>query len=1103
VNRRRRQAISGLAATVWAAVWLAGIHGGGAQPPETPPGVLERVRPDVYYLRDATGKLIPVPDLSLEEYQQWLQQQGQGPLPPFAVNSVEVWGRLGEDRAEVEARIDFRVDRNVPDALRVPLAFFPAVLYEYRYEGPGIAALSLDRNQSSYVLWLRTGPATRHVVTLRLVVPVRKTGFYRRLELNLPDALTHLEFLSPFPRVDFAVEGQSFLVKPLTVLADSTSKIELDGYGGKCALRFRPMGENRDGEQPFLQVNAQVSLVVVDPTYLRAEMQIAVRSEAVPWDRFHVRLPVGMTLQPYETPGFFLQIVEPGSTTTGPLVAVSRTTASPAPAMLSLSGEVRRPAPSTAWEAASLDVVEAIYQRTELVVRVEGSWAVWPLAMRQVRRLGGLTPAEREQGTVAKFVYLKNRQDPPSLKLQIQPQPSIVSIEPHYFLRITADRAWLEMYLRFFVRGAPAQGFDLWTGDWKFNRIEPRDWLGLQPVAPSNDQRVLNVPLDASKLPGSGSFDLHLSAEMPLELSSQDPVSLTLPMPQNSPSLSNQSLSVLPATVVVAEGPGVELAPVHSLMPALLPAQPRAAAWLTDQLGQAQSAELRFVFQGRSTEEPLRVVCGVRRRPVALRVRSQAEITLSDQGWRVNQVIVFEVQHQAISALTLELAELSAEKPLQVLLDDEPITGTINGGQAGRSRLAIPVQKPLLGLHTLRIDYTVPLALDNSRVVDSRVVPLAIFAPDHPITQATTECRIAEETVRLGWQVEGTGWQSIQDLVGGMPVYRWEGMASNVPLKRSSALGGPFVTDVRRAWIQTVLSAQARVDRAVFRMRTRAASLRVRLPEGASSRRDDVMVALNGQLWTDWSWRAMSELEIVPRVEGPTDTVVEIWYATDPVPLNALSATIELPRVEGVSALYPVYWELIVPARYHLISGAAGWTPQFQWQWNGLYARRVNQLTPRQLEDWTGAVHAPGLPLGVNRYVFASVGSVPQTRLSLLGRGWIVLVASSFVIALAWLWSGSAWRRTIGMLVCAALVLVAALISPDQSILVAQAAVFGWIGWLLVLATRLFSGKPRRPVRPGRVSTVVTAEPVGALATAVTASLGEVYQEASSGVQRS
>ncbi len=1051
--------------------------------------------PDIYYLKDASGNLIAVPDLSLEDYQRWLQQQAHGPLPPYALNSVTVFGWVEGDRSELEVRIELRVDRSVGQAMAVPLRLFPATLLEYRYEGLGQTVVAFDRTASSYVWYLQASPGTRHQLLLRLMSPVTSQTQRRRLELALPDALTHIELLLDQPRIEYGVTSDSFLTKTPLSVGPGHSKVEMDGYGGTVALWWRAMAEGPQAIQPYLTAATQVTLVVQDPLRYRLDVLCDVRAERGPWDVFHIQMPVGGHLVVQETVGYQLQWVEGADGASGPLVRVVRTSQQDRPVLVSIAAEVRRSSATLPWNAAAFGIPEAYYQRVELAVRVEGDWAVRAAETRQVRRVSSLLPEERQQGIVAKYVFYPSRTAPPLLNLLVQPQQSVLSIEPHYLVRFVGNRAWLDLFLRCRVHGAPARGFELWTGTWNVRSLLPQDWIEPQAAPPPADPSVLTVFLAADRLPGQGHFDLHLMAETAIDLSRSEALVLALPTPRSSPLYQDQLLTVLPGVVVVQGEPDIELIPVPSLMPHLVSVLPSAADWLLSQFA-ALPEENRFVFQRLGLDEPLRVAFMVRPRPQAVRVEVNATVTPEPDALRVVQQWKLLVAHQPLDTVTFTVTGRS-EKPtdIQFWVDEQPVNRAAVVPENGADRWQVPLPAPWLGSHTVRTSYRV---LNRDVASEARrTIPLLVMDPKIPVIDAVSEISVPEQGASFPYALEINTEQPIGDTTGGQRVWRVSRLLSELVLHRYAAGAWKRSIHVDRAWIQTVFTGQYRLDRCAFRIRGLHGPVHVSLPEQLPLRRDDVTVALNGKLWSRWAWSSQRTIRIDCDVPTP-DAVLEIWYLIDYSPDVWDIFRLQLPTIEDASAIYTVRWELAVPGRYHLMLDPPGLIAEYSWQWQGAWFARHSSLTTRQLEDWVGAVHGPALPAGMNRYVFASLGVPGPVRVMVAGRATLIVTTSLIVLLIGWLYQRWVLLRRWIFVVVGVAVIVVALGRVDLGVLAGQAALVGFVALLIIRMVQASFVRTRPPVRSGRVSSIVTLEPA-VPATAATVSLTAMSPDSPSG----
>src|SRR6185295_4587936 len=122
-------------------------------------GGIRKVGPDTYYLHDAKGNLILVPDLKFEDFERLMQldrKLAQPNQPPqYSMQQVLVTGRVEKRRAELDAQFTILVR---DDAwLRIPLGFPEAVLREpLKYTGPGELFVDYD-DPEGYVAWLRAG----------------------------------------------------------------------------------------------------------------------------------------------------------------------------------------------------------------------------------------------------------------------------------------------------------------------------------------------------------------------------------------------------------------------------------------------------------------------------------------------------------------------------------------------------------------------------------------------------------------------------------------------------------------------------------------------------------------------------------------------------------------------------------------------------------------------------------------------------------------------------------------------------------------------------------------------------------------------------------
>jgi hypothetical protein len=269
---------------------------------------------------------------------------------------------------------------------------------------------------------------------------------------------------------------------------------------------------------------------------------------------------------------------------------------------------------------------------------------------------------------------------------------------------------------------------------------------------------------------------------------------------------------------------------------------------------------------------------------------------------------------------------------------------------------------------------------------------------------------------------------------------------------------------VERAWIQSWLIDNARQERALFRVRSRAHSIALNLSSEVVTSDMEVMLdgrpvqpSLNGQRRLVLAW--------------PTDEsshFLELRYRFTENPTSWLSATLTAPQFEDDVHIRRTYWQLVVPGDKHLLSAAPA-TSEFDWHWDGLAFKRLNHLDQSELEEWAGGGVAPAeapLPQSANAYLFST--SRPETlHVSFARRGWLVLLSSAvFLFAVILFMRISALQSAWTLVLLGIALLVFAVAYPDLAILLGQASLIG----LLLAGVALFlRGAVRRHDAAGDV----------------------------------
>jgi len=154
---------------------LAGSAGVGAEPA---PAVKE-VGPEIFYLRDDGGRLVPVPGFGYRDFVDLLRLKDGlpgVPQPPAAVlERIEVAGDLVPNGTGVcELTITLRLRQTRAGWARVPLALSGVALTAPpEHEGEGRLILDADSATPGYEAWLEAAVDSVHTVTLVGIVGSR------------------------------------------------------------------------------------------------------------------------------------------------------------------------------------------------------------------------------------------------------------------------------------------------------------------------------------------------------------------------------------------------------------------------------------------------------------------------------------------------------------------------------------------------------------------------------------------------------------------------------------------------------------------------------------------------------------------------------------------------------------------------------------------------------------------------------------------------------------------------------------------------------------------------------------------------------------------
>jgi hypothetical protein len=283
---------------------------------------------------------------------------------------------------------------------------------------------------------------------------------------------------------------------------------------------------------------------------------------------------------------------------------------------------------------------------------------------------------------------------------------------------------------------------------------------------------------------------------------------------------------------------------------------------------------------------------------------------------------------------------------------------------------------------------------------------------------------------------------------------------------------------VERAWIQTWVTETIRQDRAIYKLTSDEDHIRLKLPEGISG--GDVEVKLDGH--SAKADKATAGMLDIPLQSDPSrhDHVVELRYQFDAPAMPNGWLSFAVPVFDRSVQIQRTYWQLVLPVNVILLAGSSEMTSEFDWQWHHWVGwERVPFKEQPELERWIGlrtvisaaqsattsSATVDDVPERTNRYLYSVIGPKASFEVAVARRWLVVLLASlaSLLAALALLYL-PALRRPRLLLVGACLLLLLIMAWPDQSMLIAEAAILGLgLALFAVILRRIVTDRSQRP----------------------------------------
>ncbi|MCE5304054.1 MAG: hypothetical protein LLF97_13230 [Planctomycetaceae bacterium] len=1022
----------------------ASPSGGDPAAPSSEALPVEESRPSIFYLPDAQNRLQPVLDFKYQDFVELYRLKNRltrrSDPPRYSLQRMTATGVAGEEFAELS--VQFQILVRDDGWVRIPLELAPGLLRgEPQYHGSGEQFLQDDGN--GYVCWIRGKANSQHEITLTLLTPLTAVGDETRLQLFAPRAVTSELRLtaSSSPLVGRVSEGATLL--STTVRRSGATEFNVVGLGGDFQLVWRKVSPHAVDTAPALEASATV-LTKLDARSISAEATLSVRSHGEAFDHFLVRLPPGMEATFDSANGYVVAPVDAAAKNKDPSrwveVRLPKKTAGPVDVRIACRCGYD-PTKDPSWRPlAGFEVVGAIRQWGTVGVAVGGDWQILWGPTSDARQLDALPAPLRKDEVVACFEYSCQ---PYSLNARLAPRKTRLSVEPKYVVSVDRNAVRLSGKLTCTVRGAKLATLLLNLGDWELEEVGPEDLVAVDGVTSSGAE--VAVPLVH---PSSGALELELRAHRRL---TPDAHVLQFALPQVHGGSSG------PAGLILVPDDNVELTPNNARSEGLV-RQPTSPFHPT--LPKRQQAPLYY----RSTGGQAVFVADLRVHRQRVTVDASSRAAIGPREAEVEQRFSYAIAYEPADRLTLAVPGSPAWlRSARLLCDGKPLAPTAvseerRGDGTAPSLVRIALPGPRIGPCEIVLRYSVPFVEPTPDRSTAFALPLAM--PQDGTLLSNTLTIQPSRGLRIALRKEGV-WTATPHDVESNADSLWLTAARpscqvELDLRRRADATQTAVID--RAWIQSWLTSSARQDRAVYRIATERRSLEFEMPKGVAL--NDVVAWVDGAcvptgVATDRRLRLT-----LPETRRGRPCTVELQYhfAESRPPCGRMQ--LGFPRPVPAVWIRRLYWQLVLPANEHLLVNPVGLTGEFQWGWAGWFLGRHPRLDQSSLAAWTGVDARTSPSERSNVYLFSAFGDIATAELRTAGRTALVFWASGAAMLVGLLLIHvPAVRHPIALLVLATALVAAALIAPEPTFLLGQAASLGVAlalaaGWLKRLTAR-------------------------------------------------
>ncbi|MDR0520526.1 MAG: hypothetical protein LBH00_01595 [Planctomycetaceae bacterium] len=1032
----------------------------------------------------------------LDDFRRFLLKDQDKPAP-FIIHYVEAAGKIAGDRAEISVR--FHITTSVLHAVSVPLNFKEGILpmenqSPLQYSGEGRADLTIDPKSGQYVAVItpkQSGkegekPAAdqKHLLSLSLWLPVSAsangTGQNSEGKCSVSFPVSVLSrFQIDVPAVNIEAEvSQGYVDRTVEETGKQTTRFTIIGLRSSTEIIWRKKKTEIADVRPALLIeNASIDVRLENRSTI-CDATLPISSISGTFDQVLIQIPPGAKLDK-ETTDRYADVAgyKISETAKASVVAVhfSRKTAGPVSVRLKTVQPFDSDEPDFRRELSGFDVIGVERYTGFLAVSIPPGKNLNCERLQAVRRTETVPAAGENAAASRSNVRFEILSQPFQLRVHAVSPQARISVKPEYQIQIS-NSIVLNARFTYTVSGPKADHLV----------IQMPDTMWDCKAGPDGLVDTLAVNMDASgqltvvlRNPADGTFTVELSATRPLLTDAQQKneekhrIMFALPQPQVT--------WTEPASVTIRPvNSSVELIPLDDSYTDLSSgaAEQQRTTGLTRQPrrlippGTAAAVPLQETLFYRMESGKAVFVADMIHHTQKINVSMQTDVRLFDSAEQIAQTISYNVQYAPVDKLYFLLPKSLDTAAVQVYLGNVPLewrdTAADPASKVSENCKRKMIQLPdLMSRFQLAFHYTLPplsVSEEKPALFSLRFIkPENIPAADHRIhffCPAGYKIELHEESKPV-WEPFRESRRpvlppspvvssSAADAALSPPAAAYRSVQSppNIAMSVSVSKDITAASVVDRAWLQTWLTGTIRQDRIYYRITPSGNSVTINLPQNAVnlhliSVRVDRKAVNNASLLPGGKLTIPVSPE---QIHNPIEISVDYRY---PFEIHSSDIAMALPAFPADVLVQCEFWQIILPQNKHIIRPPAGWTPEFDWTWNGLFWGRTPSIKKDRIGLEEDLPDAESQMKKASQYLYSSLhppspASVSSVSIRIADRAEIVFYSSSAAMLIGLILIYIPQSRYAGSLFGLGIALIAVLVwQPASMLLILQASVFG------------------------------------------------------------